>query len=56
VALKDIDTAMHTIDAVPTRHPFEVRYQKVEKVNWESCANVLNAADRRKYLAEGWAG
>jgi hypothetical protein len=54
VALRDIDKAKHTIDAVPALHPFELRYHKVERVNWESCANVLNAADRRKFLAQGW--
>ena len=54
VALRDIEKAKQTIDAVPTQHPFEVRYHKVERVNWESCANVLNTSDRRRFLARGW--
>ena len=38
VALGQIEEARQTIDAVPTEHPFEVRYRDVRHVDWESCA------------------
>jgi len=41
-------------DAVPTQHPFNLRYTAVEKVDWESCAEVLSAAEKRRVLREGW--
>lgn len=46
--------AQKIIDAIPLQHPFEVRYSKVEKVDWESCAEVLSADEKRKRLNEGW--
>jgi superfamily II DNA/RNA helicase len=56
VAQRDDDRARQTIDAVPTRHPFEDKYHRVgvENVHWESCAHVLSAADRRIHLTRGW--
>ncbi|MBM4287910.1 MAG: helicase SNF2 [Deltaproteobacteria bacterium] len=55
VALGEIEEARQTIDALPRQHPFEIRYhQKIGKVNWESCAQVLDAAERRKFLSRGW--
>ncbi len=38
VALSDIERAKKTIDAIPKRHPFELKYRQVEKTHWESCA------------------
>ena len=46
--------AQRTIDAVPERHPFEIRYREVQAVDWESCARVLDDAVRRRCLAQGW--
>jgi hypothetical protein len=40
--------------AVPKKHPFELRYHHVEKVDWESCAHVLDKEERKRYLARGW--
>lgn len=44
-----------TIDAVPDQHPFALRYREVERVDWESCARVLDDGVRRRSLARGWA-
>lgn len=54
VALGKIDEAKKTIGAIPQHHPFEMRYDHVEPVNWESCAAVLNTISRKQYLTQGW--
>ena len=46
--------ARQTIDAVPVKHPFEISYHKIGKVNWETCATVLDSNDRTKHLSQGW--
>ena len=55
VALGRLDKARQTIDAVPEQHPFALRYREVERVDWESCARVLDDSVRRRSLARGWA-
>ena len=54
VALGKHAEAQRTIDAVPERHPFELRYREVQAVDWESCAQVLDDTVRRQRLAQGW--
>ncbi|MFS0598606.1 phospholipase D-like domain-containing anti-phage protein [Peribacillus frigoritolerans] len=55
VALNDIYEAQKKIDAVPTRHPFELRYHvDVGRVNWENCVKVLDTLEKRKHLMTGW--
>jgi superfamily II DNA or RNA helicase len=54
IALGDIERAKKVIDEVPNQHPFEIRYSKVEKMPWESCARVLDSGNRKKYLSQGW--
>jgi superfamily II DNA or RNA helicase len=54
VALGRIERAKATIDAVPKQHPFEIRYQAITKVPWESCSKVLDASDRKEHLLRGW--
>ena len=54
VALGQAEAAKRTIDAVPQRHPFELRYGEVRHVDWESCARVLDDAARRETLCRGW--
>lgn len=54
VAVGEVKKAKQTIDAVPKKHPFELRYHKVEKVDWETCEVVLDTTDRKKYLSKGW--
>ena len=54
VALGEIQKAQETIDEVPKRHPFQIRYQKIEKVEWESCSAVLDKDERRRWLMQEW--
>jgi hypothetical protein len=53
-ALKDEEEAKRVIDAVPQRHPFEMRYDRIENVDWESCSRVLDSASQLEALREGW--
>lgn len=54
VALRDEAKAREVIDAVPTSHPFELRYDRIEKVDWESCARVLDRQSQLDALRVGW--
>lgn len=55
VALGEIEEAKKTIDALPKKHPFEIKYhQRLDKVDWESCAQVLDTIERRRHLSRGW--
>ena len=53
-ALKDDEEAKRVIDAVPKRHPFEMRYDRIESVDWESCSRVLDSASQLEALRKGW--
>lgn len=54
VAIGNQERAKEIIDAVPQRHPFEMKYNKVENIDWESCSNVLNTQDRKQQLLKKW--
>lgn len=54
VALGEMEKARQTIAAVPTRHPFDVKYHKIENVPWETCEKVLDTRERKKHLLAGW--
>ena len=54
VALGEIEQAQKIIDAVPHRHPFELRYTHVDPIDWESCTRVLDAGEKRRILSQGW--
>jgi len=54
VALGQQAQAKQVIDALPTIHPFTLRYTSIEKVDWESCRNVLSQQEKHKALAAGW--
>lgn len=54
VALGEERAARQIIDAVPQQHPFEMKYNRIESINWESCAQVLSEADKRAILLKGW--
>ncbi len=54
VALGKEDDARKTIGEVPIKHPFEIRYDKIEPVHWEKCSKVLDSAERRRCLMKGW--
>lgn len=53
VALGQIEQAKQTIDTIPPLHPFEMKYNQITKVPWESCAKVLDSVDRKQYLMKG---
>ncbi len=55
VALNQESEAKKLIDAIPTTHPFELRYDKIETVNWESCATPLAEAPQLEALRQGWS-
>ena len=54
VVLGKIEGAKRTIDAIPEQHPFELRYDRIEKPPWESCTSVLENHNRREHLLKGW--
>lgn len=54
VAAGEMEKAKQTIDRVPKKHPFQLRYHEVGKVDWESCAKVLEAGVKRDVLTRGW--
>ena len=54
MALGEKEEAKRIIDALPKEHPFEIRYTRVDKVDWESCATVLSAEEKRRVLGRGW--
>jgi len=53
-ALRDEEEAKRVIDAVPKRHPFEMKYDRIENVDWESCSRVLDSASQLEALRQGW--
>lgn len=54
VALDNEEDARKTIDKVPRKHPYELRYDRIELVNWEGCSQVLDSTERRRHLRNGW--
>ena len=54
LAMGEKERAKQIIDAVPREHPFDLRYQKIQRVDWESCERVLSEAAKRKKLQSGW--
>lgn len=54
LALGEKEAALKIIDAVPSIHPFELRYGRVEKVDWESCTLVLAKQEKHRILAQKW--
>jgi superfamily II DNA/RNA helicase len=54
MALGEKEQAKKIIDAVPQSHPFEIRYAKVEKIDWESCRKVLDRLEKKRILKKCW--
>jgi len=54
VALHDERKAREVIDQVPPAHPFEMRYDRIEPIDWESCSTVLHSRSQLEPLLEGW--
>jgi superfamily II DNA or RNA helicase len=54
VAEQDEAKARQVIDAVPETHPFELRYDRIESVDWENCGRVLDAQTQLNALMRPW--
>ncbi len=54
VAIGNKKKAEEIINAVPERNPFELRYDRIEHVDFETCSEVLNKEEVRMKLGEGW--
>jgi hypothetical protein len=54
IALRDDQRAHQIIDAVPPANPFELRYDRIESVDWESCSAVLHSRSQLEPLMQGW--
>ncbi|MBA7591878.1 RNA polymerase-associated protein RapA [subsurface metagenome] len=54
VAMGNKERAKEIIDHVPEKHPFEMKYNKIENIDWESCAEVLNNIERKQLLKMSW--
>jgi len=54
VAIGENERAKQLIDEVPRQHPFDIRYERIEKIDWERCARVLDDAAKREALSQGW--
>jgi len=52
--LGEKERAQKIIDQVPEYHPFELRYSKVERIDWESCRTVLDRNAKREVLEVAW--
>jgi len=46
--------AREIINAVPERNPFEIRYDRISNVDFETCSTVLNEVERLEILGRGW--
>jgi superfamily II DNA or RNA helicase len=54
VANGEIEKAKKLIASVKPRHPFDERYNKVSDIDWESCATILSADEKKAILSNGW--
>ena len=54
VALGEVERAKQIIAAVPKQHPFDIKYQRIEKTDWETCERVLSESAKRAALTKGW--
>jgi hypothetical protein len=41
-------------DCLVKRHPFEICYNEVEEVDWETWREVLDAREKWRVLSVGW--
>ncbi len=54
VALGEVEKAKQVIAAIPKKHPFDIKYQRIEKIDWETCERVLAKEVKRAALSKGW--
>jgi hypothetical protein len=55
-ALHEEEKAKRVIDELPERHPFEMKYDRIENIDWESCNRVLDSLTQLEALKKGWGG
>lgn len=55
VAMLD-EKAWEIIDEVPKQPPLEMRYDKLNPVDWASCSTALDAQSQIDVLVKGWSG
>ena len=54
VSKNDIARAQQVIDQVPAVHPFQLKYDRISNINWESCSEVLDTRLQLDLLTRGW--
>lgn len=56
MAIGDKAKALERINQVQTayRSPFEIRYDRIEPVDFESCSEVLNKTEVDEWMRTGW--
>ena len=54
MALNEETLAKQIIDEVPPKHPFEMRYDRIENIEWEHCSEVLDKESQIEALIKGW--
>jgi superfamily II DNA or RNA helicase len=54
IAKDQEQAAYKKIDEVPEAHPFEVRWERIENVNWETCHRVLEEGSQIEVLKKSW--
>jgi superfamily II DNA or RNA helicase len=55
IAMERFEEANKTIGKILEKHPFEMKYNQIAHISWESCASVLDASDRQQHLLQGWS-
>jgi ERCC4-related helicase len=54
MAMGEKEKAQERIQEVETRSAFEIRYDRIDNTDFESCERVLNKVDVREALGKGW--
>ena len=54
VAVGEEEQAKRLIQTIKPAHPFDERYSQIENVEWETCSNILNEAEKLSVLRQGW--
>lgn len=55
IAVGNIKEAEKKINAMPEKHPFEIKYRnQVKHIDWESCVNILSQNDIYDKLVRQW--
>ena len=53
-AKRDETRALQKISEVPTVHPFQLPYDRISNVDWESCSEVLDKRLQLEMLSGSW--